>query len=229
MNLQKIIIAVASILCTITAFLLQKPQDYQVINNQVIDNIDNSKTTNTKTEDYNLDDCIIFESVSNNQYSQYININQTESSRVQFEIPQQPPTLYDTFTKEEINFLEVTVQHEVGNFSDDYKTLVTELIYNRLVSDEFPNTVKEVLWQKNQFCGIERWYSPDFEVDDNTKLVVKEVFSKEDTSHNATYYYNPELSNYESVVWFEYSGDVEFLFEHTEESWGIEYTTRFFK
>lgn len=145
------------------------------------------------------------------------------------EIPQQLLTLYDTFTKEEINFLEVTVQHEVGNFSDYYKTIIAELIYNRLVSDDFPDTVKEVLWQENQFCGIERWYSSDFEVDNTTKSVVKEVFNKDDTGHNATYYYNPELSDYEAVVWFETSGDVEFLFEHSEENWGIDYTTRFFR
>lgn len=222
MKLQKIIIAVASILCATTVFLLQKPQNYQAI--------DNPKTINVKTKKYNLDNCVIFESINDNQCSQYININQTEFPRVQFvELSQQPLILYDTFTKEEINFLEVTVQHEVGNFSDYYKTLIAELIYNRLVSDDFPDTVKEVLWQKSQFCGIEHWYSPDFEVDDETKSVVKEVFSKEVTGHNATYYYNPELSDYEAVIWFEYSGDVEFLFEYTEEIWGIDYTTRFFR
>lgn len=139
------------------------------------------------------------------------------------------PTLYDTFTEEEINLIEVVVQHEVGAFSDEYKKLIAELIYNRFISEDFPNTISEVLYQKNQFCGIERWYSPDFEVDDNTKQVVKKVFSQEETSHQATYYYNPKLSDYKSIMWFEYSGDVEYLFEHTEEDWGIEYTTRFFK
>lgn len=224
MNLQRIIVAVASILCATTVFLLQKSQDYQAINS--------FETINTEIEieDYNLNDCIVFESVSDSQYVKFVNINQIEFPRVQFvEIPEQPLTLYDTFTDEEINLVEVTVQHEVGNFSDDYKTLIAELIYNRLVSEDFPDTVKEVLFQEKQFCGIERWYSPDFEVDDTTKSVVEEVFSKDDTQHNATYYYNPELSDYDSVVWFEYSGDVEFLFEHTEKSWGVDYTTRFFK
>ena len=224
MNLQRIIVAVASILCATTVFLLQKSQDYQAINS--------FETINTEieTEDYNLNDCIVFESVSDSQYVKFVNVNQIEFPRVQFvEIPEQPLTLYDTFTDEEINLVEVTVQHEVGNFSDNYKTLIAELIYNRLVSEDFLDTVKEVLFQEKQFCGIERWYSPDFEVDDTTKSVVEEVFSKDDTQHNATYYYNPELSNYEAVVWFEYSGDVEFLFEYTEESWDIDYTTRFFK
>lgn len=138
-------------------------------------------------------------------------------------------TPYSALTSKEISLLEVTVQHEVGAFSDEYKTLVAELIYNRLVSEEFPNTVEGVLFQENQFCGIENWYSPDYEVDESTKKVVKDVFSKTKTSHKATYYYNPELSDRSSVIWFECSGDVKFLFEHTEENWGIEYTTRFFR
>ena len=138
-------------------------------------------------------------------------------------------TTYDKLTDEEIHLIEVTVQHEVGNFSENYQTLVAELIYNRLMSEQFPNTVEEVLYQKGQFCGIEDWYSSDIVVDDTTKDIVKSVFSKETTSHNALYYYNPELSADYAVEWFEYSGDVDYLFEYTEENWGIEYTTRFFK
>ena len=138
-------------------------------------------------------------------------------------------TTYDKFTNDEIHLIEVTVQHEVGNFSENYQTLVAELIYNRLMSEQFPNTVEEVLYQEGQFCGIEDWYSSDIVVDDTTKDVVKSVFNKETTSHNALYYYNPELSADYAVEWFEYSGDVDYLFEYTEENWGIEYTTRFFK
>lgn len=138
-------------------------------------------------------------------------------------------TTYDKFTNDEIHLIEVTVQHEVGNFSEDYQRLIAELIYNRLVSEQFPNTVEEVLYQKGQFCGIEDWYSSDIVVDDTTKDIVKSVFSKETTSHNALYYYNPELSADYAVEWFEYSGDVDYLFEYTEEDWGIEYTTRFFR
>lgn len=138
-------------------------------------------------------------------------------------------TLYEQFSEEEIRLIEVTVQHEVGNFSPEYKKLVAELIYNRLMSDEFPNSIYEVLYQENQFCGIEYWYDPVYPVDSETEVVVAEVFSQANTSHDATYYYNPALSEYNSVIWFEYSGDVDYLFEYTETSWGVSYTTRFFK
>ena len=138
------------------------------------------------------------------------------------------PTLYETLSDEEIYLLEVTIQHEVGNFSKEYKRLVAELIYNRYLSDEFPNTITEVLSQKGQFQGIQKWAYSGIEIDNETKEVVKQVFSEETTSHPATFYYNPELSEYNSIVWFEYSGDVDFVFEHTEIDWGISYSTRFF-
>lgn len=138
-------------------------------------------------------------------------------------------SLYDKFTDDEIHLVEATVQHEVGNFSETYQTLIAELIYNRLLSEEFPNTIQEVIFQENQFTGIEEWYNSEIVIQDDIKNVVETVFNKPNTSHKAIYYYNPELSCDSAIEWFEYSGDVELLFEYTEESWGIEYTTRFFK
>ena len=137
-------------------------------------------------------------------------------------------SLYDSLTDNEISMIEIVIQHEVGNFSKEYKTYVAELIRNRLISEDFPNTIADVLFQKGQFQGISSWLYSGIVPDEETKAVVKEVFSAEFTSHEATFYYNPALSEYESVMWFEYSGDVEFVFEHTETNWGIEYTTRFF-
>lgn len=138
------------------------------------------------------------------------------------------PTYYDMLTAEEINMIEVTVQHEVGELSSQYKRLIAELIYNRLLSEHYPNDVKEMLFQKNQFTGINKWYYPSFPVDDETKEIVRDVFSKEDTPHNATAYYNPELSDPKAAEWFETSEYMTYLFSHSEESYGITYTTRFF-
>ena len=141
----------------------------------------------------------------------------------------EPQSMYDKLTDEEINLIEVVIQHEVGGLSAEYKRLIAELIYNRIISSEFPDSVREVLYQRNQFCGIESWYYPDYPVAEETKQIVKEVFSSPETSHQATYYYNPALSEYESLVWFEYSGDVMYEFEYEETSWGVTYTTRFFR
>lgn len=145
-----------------------------------------------------------------------------------FEVNVVDTTYYDTLSSEEIFLLETTIQHEVGNFSKTYKRYVAELIYNRIQSEDFPDTVKEVLFQKGQFQGIQSWAYSGIEIDNETREVIYEVFSKQHTTHPATFYYNPSLSEYESVMWFEYSGDVEYVFSHTETSWGVEYETKFF-
>lgn len=138
------------------------------------------------------------------------------------------PTLYETLSDEEIYLLEVTIQHEVGNFSKEYKRLVAELIYNRYLSEDFPNTITGVLFQKGQFQGIQQWAYSGIIIDDETREVIEDVFSKDLTSHPATFYYNPNLSTYNAIIWFEYSGDVQYVFTHAETSWGVEYETRFF-
>lgn len=141
---------------------------------------------------------------------------------------EEEPTYYDTLTAEEINMIEVTVQHEVGGLSPLYKRLISELIYNRLKLDYYPNDVKSMLFQEKQFTGINDWYSPDFPVDDETKQIVRDVFSKKTTSHNATAYYNPAESTQTNTEWFETSEYMTYLFSYSEESYGITYTTRFF-
>ena len=134
-------------------------------------------------------------------------------------------TLYTSLTKEEIELIELTVQHEVGNFSKDYKKLIAAIIRNRLESDNFPNTISEVILAEGQFSNGDY---VGVNVDIETQEAVEEVFSMEESPHLATYYYNPELSSYSSIYWFEYSGDIEYLFSYSEEDWGIVYTTRFF-
>lgn len=134
-------------------------------------------------------------------------------------------TLYTSLAKEEIELIELTVQHEVGNFSKDYKKLIAAIIRNRLESDSFPNTISEVILAEGQFSNGDY---VGVNVDIETQEAVEEVFSMEESPHLATYYYNPELSSYSSIYWFEYSGDIEYLFSYSEEDWGIVYTTRFF-
>ena len=133
--------------------------------------------------------------------------------------------LYASLTKEEIELIELTVQHEVGNFSKDYKKLIAAIIRNRLESDSFPNTISEVILAEGQFSNGDY---VGVNVDIETQEAVEEVFSMEESPHLATYYYNPALSSYSSIYWFEYSGDIEYLFSYSEEDWGIVYTTRFF-
>ena len=135
-------------------------------------------------------------------------------------------SLYDQLTPKEIELIELTVQHEVGSFSKEYRRLVAGIIRNRLESPIFPNTISEVLLAPGQFTD---GHYEGVIVDEQTKEAVKEVFSAEASIHSAIAYYNPALSAPSSIRWFEESGDVTYLFSYSENSCGITYTTRFFK
>ena len=135
-------------------------------------------------------------------------------------------SLYDQLTPKEIELIELTVQHEVGSFSKEYRRLVAGIIRNRLESPIFPNTISDVLLAPGQFTD---GHYEGVIVDEQTKEAVKEVFSAETSIHSATSYYNPALSAPSSIRWFEESGDVTYLFSYAEDNWGTTYTTRFFQ
>lgn len=176
----------------------------------------------TQPEQFACTDTLCIEELSVPDFSTITYVTDSENS------DNSNNTFYDTLADWEIQMVEMTIQHEVGNFSKEYKTYVAELIYNRILSDNFPDTITDVLFQPGQFQGISNWLYSGIVPDKETKEVVKAVFSQDSTSHPATFYYNPALSEYDSIVWFEYSGDVELVFEYTENNWGTDYTTRFF-
>lgn len=225
----KIIICVAILL--FMGIILKISSISDIVYADYISELDTDLNTNNNDVIYpQIDEIIIPETFIETETIVQDEIYLVESDLCEDVKIEQPPTTYDTLTDEEISLIEKTVQHEVGNFSNLYKQYVAEIIYNRLYSDEFPNTVEEVLFQEGQFSNINNWIN-DSELIPNEDViaVVEEVFTNDNPSHDCTYYYNPELSSNSAVQWFEYSGDVKFVFSHTEESWGIEYETRFFK
>ena len=165
----------------------------------------------------------------NNQSSTviYVEIQKEQKQEEHSEIEKNTfVSLYDQLTSKEIELIELTVQHEVGSFSKEYRRLVAGIIRNRLESPIFPNTISEVLLAPGQFTD---GHYEGVIVDEQTKEAVKEVFSAETSIHSAIAYYNPALSAPSSIKWFEESGDVTYLFSYAEDNWGTTYTTRFFK
>ena len=57
----------------------------------------------------------------------------------------------NTITEEEIETLARLLFLEAGNQSVDGQRAVIEVVFNRVLSDEFPNTINDVVYAKNQF------------------------------------------------------------------------------
>lgn len=55
----------------------------------------------------------------------------------------------------ELELLAQLVEAEAGNQNFEGKCLVVDVILNRVESDEFPNTISEVIFQEGQFSVVE--------------------------------------------------------------------------
>lgn len=108
-----------------------------------------------------------------------------------------PETLTDAYTEEECEILYRIVEAEATGQTVDSKQNVANVIFNRVESDVFPNTIKEVVFEyhtnKNgrktyQFSPIPdgRYYS--VKVTKDTRKACEKAFSKKDTTDGALYF-----------------------------------------
>lgn len=77
------------------------------------------------------------------------------------------------YTPEDIVLVGMLVEHECPHESELGKRLVVDTILNRVESDEFPNTVKEVINQPGQYCNPKKFPPKDI-----YKLIAEEVYTR---------------------------------------------------
>ena len=95
-----------------------------------------------------------------------------------------PATIYDIYTLEEITLLCQMVQTEIGNGDFDSKTRIASVVFNRIDSDEFPNTITAVIKAPSQFA-----YS-NTRIDETTVLACEYVFMFGDTADGAVAFHS---------------------------------------
>ena len=121
-----------------------------------------------------------------------------------------------SFTKEEVGMLEQIVEAEATGEDIIGKILVANVIFNRMESDEFPDSVKEVIFQKSggdyQFSPIadKRFWS--VEVTKDTKKAVERAIDGEDYSEGAIFFMARRLARKSSIKWFD--NNLQWLFKH---------------
>lgn len=117
-----------------------------------------------------------------------------------------------TYTQEEFDMLCYTVMGEVGYCSIQSQQIVTSLIINRVKSDKFPNTIKEVLTAKEQFTSINNYYTKKIPITNELKQTVLDVLNGNmDYANGSIYYYAPRYTNKKLSKWFE--NNLSFVFE----------------
>ncbi len=117
------------------------------------------------------------------------------------------------YTKEESELAKYVVQQEVRGASLKHKRIITNVILNRVRSDDFPDNVHDVIFQKGQFTSARNCKEKIFTPDKVTEQAVFEVFHNEceDLSQGALYFYAPRWTDEKTAKWFE--ENLTFLFE----------------
>lgn len=96
-------------------------------------------------------------------------------------------------TRDDINLMAAVVYGESKGEPYDGKVAVASVILNRVVNYKFPNSVKEVITQKNAFSCVRNGQIPLTQ----DKLCYKAVYdaiSGYDPTNNCCFFYNPQIA-----------------------------------
>lgn len=123
---------------------------------------------------------------------------------------------YRFLEEDELEVLQRIVEAEAGNEDEDGKLLVANVVLNRVDSDRFPETVKEVVFQQSK--GVSQ-FSPaasgriySVEVSEETIAAVERALAGEDISQGALFFAARKYASSSKMKWFDEK--LTFLFRH---------------
>ena len=108
------------------------------------------------------------------------------------------------------------VEAEAGGEDMKSRILVANVILNRVKDHRFPNTVSEVVWERNngaaQFSPTEDGRIGTVEISEMTKESVRQVLEGLDYANGALFFVAKDQALESNVDWFE--SDLKLLFKH---------------
>ena len=112
------------------------------------------------------------------------------------------------------NVLLRIVQAESGGCDTKGRILVANVILNRVESDEFPDSVTGVVYEKYQFSPVIDGSINTCKVSQKTIDAVDRALEGEDYSEGALYFMNRKRSSAKNVNWFD--SHLSYLFQYGE-------------
>ncbi len=118
--------------------------------------------------------------------------------------------------EEDLDILMRIVEAEAGNQDADGRLLVANVILNRVESDKFPDSVKDVVFQEengvSQFSPVSNGRIWKVEISEETSEAVERALAGEDISDGALYFAARKYADGEKMKWFD--THLVYLFEH---------------
>lgn len=123
--------------------------------------------------------------------------------------------LYD-LNDSELEVLLRIVEAEAGCEDEDGKLLVANVVLNRVNSEQFPETVTEVVFQQEkgvtQFSPVSNGSYYKVRISEETVNAVGRALMGEDISEGALYFAARKYADSEKMKWFD--NNLTFLFQH---------------
>ena len=127
-----------------------------------------------------------------------------------------PGTTHEVTTRER-SILERIVEAEATDKDKKSKILVANVILNRVRSEEFPDSIEAVVFQREngkvQFSPTADGRYDSVHVTESTKESVERALEGEDYSEGALYFVEKTIANPKNVSWFEQSLTRLFTYE----------------
>lgn len=112
------------------------------------------------------------------------------------------------------------VEAEAGGEDVEGRIMVANVILNRVVSEDFPNDVTSVIWER---IGGSPQFSPTADgrihtvkISDTTREAVNRAVDGEDMSQGALYFIAKDQADKDNIAWFD--NKLKFLFQHGKHS-----------
>lgn len=125
-------------------------------------------------------------------------------------------TAYGKITNKEVTMLERIVQAEAGGEDSVGKILIVNVIFNRLNSGRFPDSIKGVIFQhagnKYQFSPVKSGRFWTVRISNDTEKAVQRALQGEDHSEGAMYFVAKSRLSSEKAGWFD--SHLDWLFKH---------------
>lgn len=118
--------------------------------------------------------------------------------------------------EEEIAVLERIVEAEAEGEDTEGKILVANVVLNRVRDEDFPDTVKEVVFQKvngvTQFSPVSGGRYERVTISEDSVEAVERALNGEDLSEGALYFAARKAADPKAMKWFD--ENLTFLFKH---------------
>lgn len=122
-----------------------------------------------------------------------INTNENESVQVSVPAETQVQVAQTSVTNYEKDLLARLVRAEAQSEPYIGKVAVAVVVLNRVASDKFPNSIKEVIYQQGQFSPITNG-SINKSADAESIRAVEEALTVNRSSNQSLFFYNPKIA-----------------------------------